>query len=91
MIARKTFAPDCQTHSSKGGEHRISLNWSFHFIQEKEHFWRDVDDENIVRPVFVSDAVMRDRLRRYVNDHVKYASRSAIMPSVRAVSYAANY
>lgn len=37
------------------------------------------------------DAVWRKRLKSYVNSHVKYASTSAIMPSVRAVSYASNF
>ncbi len=39
----------------------------------------------------VPNAAWRKRLKSYVNSHVKYASTSAIMPSVRAVSYAANF
>ncbi|MEE9351746.1 MAG: sigma-E factor negative regulatory protein [Thiotrichaceae bacterium] len=37
------------------------------------------------------DTAWRNRLKRYVNSHTKYASTSAIMPSVRAVSYASSY
>ncbi len=37
------------------------------------------------------DAKWRNRLKGYVNNHAKYASTSAIMPSVRAASYAANF
>ena len=37
------------------------------------------------------DLAWRKRLKRYVNSHVKYASTSAIMPSVRAASYSSNY
>ncbi len=39
----------------------------------------------------IPDAAWRKRLRAYVNSHAKYAATSAIMPSVRAVSYASNY
>lgn len=46
---------------------------------------------NVERPIYVADQDLRDRLKRYVNNHVKYGSKSAIMPSVRAVGYAANY
>lgn len=46
---------------------------------------------NVERPIYVSDQDLRNRLKRYVNNHVKYGSKSAIMPSVRAVGYAANY
>ncbi len=37
------------------------------------------------------DSAWRNRLKRYVNSHTKYASTSAIMPSVRAASYASSY
>lgn len=33
------------------------------------------------------DMAWRKRLKKYVNSHVKYASTSAIMPSIRAASY----
>ncbi|CAA6818219.1 MAG: Sigma-E factor negative regulatory protein RseA [uncultured Thiotrichaceae bacterium] len=46
---------------------------------------------NVERPIYVADQDLRNRLKRYVNNHVKYGSKSAIMPSVRAVGYAANY
>lgn len=46
---------------------------------------------NVEQPIYVSDQDLRNRLKRYVNNHVKYGSKSAIMPSVRAVGYAANY
>jgi len=37
------------------------------------------------------DLAWRKRLKKYVNSHVKYASTSAIMPSIRAASYASSY
>lgn len=37
------------------------------------------------------DMVWRKRLKNYVNSHVKYASTSAIMPSIRAASYVSNH
>jgi len=37
------------------------------------------------------DLAWRNRLKGYVNSHAKYASTSAIMPSVRAASYASNF
>ena len=37
------------------------------------------------------DMAWRKRLKGYVNSHAKYASTSAIMPSIRAASYASSY
>lgn len=43
-------------------------------------------------PLLVNhDEAWRKRLKHYVDSHVKYASTSAIMPSVRAVSYASSF
>lgn len=41
--------------------------------------------------VSLPDKAWRKRLRGYVNSHAKYASTSAIMPSIRAASYASSY
>lgn len=41
--------------------------------------------------VYAHDEEWRERLRSYVDQHAKYASTSAIMPSVRAVSYSTTY
>ena len=40
---------------------------------------------------YVHDEAWRERLRSYVNQHAKYASTSAIIPSVRAISYSTTY
>ena len=44
------------------------------------------------QPLFKANAAMRSRVQSYVNRHLKYASNTtAIMPSIRAVSYATKY
>ena len=50
-----------------------------------------VSAPTVMTALHTPDAAWRDRLKRYVNSHAKYAATSAIMPSVRAVSYASNY
>ena len=37
------------------------------------------------------DMAWRKRLKKYVNSHVRYASTSAIMPTIRAASYVSSY
>ena len=44
------------------------------------------------QPLFKANAVIRSRVQSYVNRHLKYSSNTtAIMPSIRAVSYATKY
>lgn len=49
------------------------------------------NDVETVPVYFNHDEAWRKRLKRYVDNHAKYASTSAIMPSVRAVSYASSF
>lgn len=46
-----------------------------------------VDTDTRIRQIGRIDSQTRDILRQYVAQHVKYASTTAIAPSIRAVSY----
>ncbi|MBU0655519.1 MAG: sigma-E factor negative regulatory protein [Gammaproteobacteria bacterium] len=47
----------------------------------------EVDTDTRIRQVGRIDSQTRDILKQYVAQHVKYASTTAIAPSIRAVSY----
>lgn len=51
-----------------------------------------VDDVDVrIRQIGQVDPQTRDVLKQYVAQHVKYASTTAIAPSIRAISYANEY
>lgn len=47
----------------------------------------EVDTDSRIRQIGRIDSQTRDILKQYVAQHVKYASTTAIAPSIRAVSY----